>query len=300
MTEDGFDQFAEIGGREFQAESAVRGNVGGLVRVPALFLDPWRDLRRKLQYDSVGGVALHDAEIFAGIFLEVRQVGGDGDFFVGRGKCPDARQGEIAQVSAACAPGDEVPAAHIVHEMQGLDGSGRGAFAVRGMIGDPQTVLLEQRFHGLPEDGGVDHGVFDILDRDHPVDLLQAVLLVVAGHPGHPVDQPAEIVLQRRIGDGRGQADGERQGQDVGLADPVAGDFEGGDGVAEPIAPAIEFERGVEAIAHELDTPVGGSFGDFEFLDEMTAVWKFAGLDPVVKPEKTLEVLLIRHFRPPF
>ena len=300
VAEDGFDQLAEIGGGEFQAEGAVCGGVGGLFRVPALFLDPWRDLRRKLQYDPTGGVALHDAEMFAGIFLEVRQVGGDGEFFVGRGEFADASQGEVAQVAAACAPGDEVPAAHIVHEMQGLDGSGRGGFAVRGVVGDPQTVLLEQRFHGLPEDGGVDHGVFDILDRDHPVDLLQAVLLVSSGRPGYPVDQPAEIVLQRRIGDSRGQADGERQGQDVSFADPVAGNFEGGVGVAEPIAPTIEFERGVEAIAHELDTPVGGAFGDFEFLDKMTAVGEFAGLDPVVEPEKTLDMLLLRHFRPPF
>lgn len=300
MAEDGFDQLAEVGGGECQAEGAVRGGAGGLVRVPGLFPDPGRDLRRKLEDDPVGGVALHDAEISAGIFLDVRQVGGEGEFFVGRSESLDTGQGEVAQAAAARAPGDQVPAAHIVHEMEGLDGPGRGGFAVRGIVGDPQGALFEQRLHGLPEDGGVDHGVLDVLDRDHPVDLLQAVGFALAGHIGHPVDQPAEVVLQGRVGDGRGQADGERQGQDVGLADPVAGDLVGGVGVAEAVAPAIEFERRREPVAHELDDPVGCPFGDFELLDKMTAVGESTGLDPAVEPEKTLDVLLIRHFRPPF
>lgn len=298
MAEDGFYQFAEVGGGEFQAEGAVREGAGFLLGVPALFLDPRRDLLGKAQDYPAGRAALHDAEISPGIFLDVLQIGRNLNFSIGRGDPANARQGEVAQVLAGRAPGDEVPAAHIMHEMEGLDGAGRGCVAVRGVVGDLQGAVLEQRFHGLPEGCRIDHGVFDILDRDFSIDLLQAGPVVGAGHAGHPVDQAAEIVLQRRIGDGRGQADGKRQGQDVGLADPVAGDFEGGVGVAKAVAGTIEFERGRELLAHEFDIAVSGSSGDFEFFAEMARVRKAAGLDPVMKPVDSYPLLSFRHVQP--
>ena len=74
------------------------------------------------------------------------------------------------------------------------------------------------------------------------VDPVQAGAAFFAGDAGHPVDQPAEVVLQGRVGDGRGQADGERQGEDIGLADPVAGQFVGVVGI--PVAaPGVVIKR---------------------------------------------------------
>lgn len=195
MAEDGADQLAEVGDRELQEEGAVRGKACLLLLVPALFGDQGSDPRGKAQGYPVAGAALHDAEVFAGIFFDIRQIGGQGRRVFGRGKAVDAGQGEVAQGEAGGAPGDEMPAAHIVHEVQGADGAGRGDVVVRRVVGDLQGLVAEERFDGPTEDMRIDKGEFDIFYRHLAVDLLQAGAVVFAGNAGDPVDKVAEIIL---------------------------------------------------------------------------------------------------------
>lgn len=245
MAEDGSHQFAEIGDGEFQLKGAVWICAGLLFRMPALFHYPGRDLRGEAQHCPAGRAAVHDPEVSAGIFLDIRQVGRDNELFIARDYLANACQGEITQSLAGCTPGDNMPAAHVMHEMQGLNSSAGNAAVMRGVVGNLQGLFPEQCLHGLPKSGSVDHGVLYILDRDLPVYLMQAVLLILAGYAGDPVDHPAEIIFKGNIGDGGGQTNGKRQGQYVGFTDPVVGDFEGGVGVAIAISPTIEIEGSV-------------------------------------------------------
>jgi len=299
MAEDGADQFAEVGDRELQEEGAVRGKACLLFLMPALFRDQGGDLCRKAQDYPVAGTALHDAEVFAGIVLDIRQIGGQWRRVFGWGKAADAGQCEVAQIKAGGAPGDEMPAAHIVHEVQRADGAGRGNAVVRRVVGDLQGLISKECFDGRSEDAGIDKGVFDIFHRHLAVDLLQAGAAVFAGNAGDPVDKVAEIVLEGRIGDGRGQADGKRQGEDIGLADPVAGKLVGPVRVRVAAAAAIVLQRRLQFITEKFEGTVCRASGDLEFFNEVGGVGKFSRFDPAMQPAGAHKVLFFRHRLPP-
>jgi hypothetical protein len=167
------------------------------------------------------------------------------------------------------------------------------------VVGNVQRLLGKEGLDGEAEGRCIDFRVFDVFHRDflgHPV---QAGVAVSAGYAGHPVDQPAEFVLQGRIRNGRGQPDGECQGQDIGLTDPVAGQFVGVVGISVS-APGVDIlERRIQVHPHEIDVAVGGSYGNLELLPQVPGVGKFPGLDPAMEPEKTVVPQLIRHIPPP-
>lgn len=299
MAEDNPYQFVEVGGGELHVQGTVRGD-GCLLRgMPDLFGNPRGDSGGKAEFHAAGIAALHDAEMLAGVFFEGGKVGGDGNCSVRRSDLADAGKGKITQALACIAPGEEVPAAHIVQKMERLDGPRCGGTPVRGMVGDVQGLVCKQGLNGLPEGAGVDPGIFDVFHRDLRFHLLQAGLLVFAGDAGHPVDHPAQVIFQGRVGDGRGETDGKRQGEDVGFADPMAGDFIGGIGIAKAAARAVIGEWGVDPLAHEFDVAIGRSLGDFEFLRQVTGIRKFSGLDPAMKPTHPFVLLPVGHLSLP-
>jgi hypothetical protein len=266
--------------------------------MPDLFGDPGGDFGSETQDHHGGFASLHDAEMAAGQLLDGRQVGGEGDGLGCRGNLPDAGHGEVPDLPPVGAPGQQMPAAHIVHQMQGPDGPAGSIVGMGGVVGDGEHPVIEEGL-GRPAEGcGVDLRVFDILDRDllgHPV---QAGFTLFAGSSGHPVDQPAEIVFQGRVGDGRGQADGEGQGQDIGLADPVAGDLEGIVGVAVALFAEVIDQRGQEAVAHEFDIALGGARGDSKLPGQVRGVGIAVGPDPAMKPEEPLILQPFGHSLP--
>lgn len=299
VAEDDLDQLAEIGGREFEQEATVRVEGGLLLRVPDLFGQPGCDFWGKAQGYRMTCVALHDAEMAAGIFLDGREIGGEGESPVGWFDPADAGQGKIAEGLPGRAPGHQKPAAHIVHEMQGLDGSLRGSVGMGRVVGDVQRLLGKEGHDGMPEGRCIDFRVFDVFYRDFLGYPVQASAAVSAGYAGHPVDQPAELVLQGRVRDGRGQPDGEGQGKDIGLTDPVAGQFVGVVGISESAPGVVIEKRRIQVYPHEIDIAIGGSPGNLEFFPQVPGIGKFSGLDPAMEPEKTLVSQLIRHIPPP-
>ena len=122
MAEDDLDQFAEIGGREGEQQAAVRVFSCFLLGTPDLFGQPGRDLRGKVRGHRKRLVALHDAEMSAGVFLDGREIGGQSDRFEGWCNRSDACKSEVPNLLPVRAPGQQMPAAHIVHEMKRLDG----------------------------------------------------------------------------------------------------------------------------------------------------------------------------------
>ena len=295
MAEHDPHQFPEIGGGEGEPQAAVRLDCGLLLRMPDLLGDPGGDLGGETQGHRGGNISLHDAEMAAGQVLDGRQVGGEGDGLGRRGNFLDAGQGEVPDLTPVRAPGQQMPAAHIVHQVQRPDSPACSSVGMRGVVGDAQGPLVEEGLGRLPEGCGVDSGVFDILDRDllgHPV---QAGFSLLPARSGHPVDQAAEIVFEGRVGDGRGQADGKGQGQDVGLADPVAGDFEGVVGIAIALLVIVVDQRGQEAITHEFDIALGGTQGNSEFFGQVPGVGMSSGLDPAMKPDKPFILQALGH-----
>ncbi len=101
-----------------------------LLRMPDMFALPRGNSRGKAQADFCCGAALHDTEVLPGVFLQVGQIVGKGQIFSGGVGCSDARKGKIPEFLFHPAPGNEMPAAHIVHKMQGMDGSGGGGISV--------------------------------------------------------------------------------------------------------------------------------------------------------------------------
>lgn len=297
MAEDAFGQLAEIGGRETEQQRAVGCRAGLLCRMPDLFRYPRRDLRRKAENDLAGLVALHDAERAAGVFLDGRQIVRQGESFVGGGCRFDARQGEIAQRLAGGAPGDQVPVAHVVHEVERLDGAARFFAGMGRVVGDAQGRISKQGADRFTEAPFVDPGVLDILDRDLVVHRFQAVL-PGAGMTHGPGDDGAEVVFEGLIGNGGGKAHRQGQGQDVGLTEPAARQLVGVVGVVVAVFAADKFEWGVEPLAHEVDVALGGALGDAEFGDKVGGVGVTGGGDLVVEPEKPLIGKLVGHLFP--
>ncbi len=94
--------------------------------MPDLFVYPGGNFGGKAQADFGYGVALHDAEVLPGVILQFREIVGQGQVFDGRSGLSDPGEGEVSQFHSGAAPGYEMPAAHIVHEVKGMDGSGGG------------------------------------------------------------------------------------------------------------------------------------------------------------------------------
>lgn len=297
VAEDAFGQLAEIGGRETEQQRAVGYRAGLLLRVPDLFGYPRRDLRRKAENDLAGLVALHDAERAAGVFLDGWEIVRQGESFVGGRYRFDARQGEIAQSPAGGAPGDQVPVAHVVHEVERLDGAARFLAGVRGVVGDAQGRIGKQGADRLTETPFVHPGILDIFDRNLVVHRFQAVFSG-AGMTHGPGDDGAEVVFEGLIGNGGGKTHRQGQGQNVGLAEPAARQLEGVVAVVVAVFAADKFEGGVEPLAHEVDVALGGALGDAEFGDKVGGVGVTGGGDLVVEPEKPLIGQLVGHLFP--
>lgn len=299
MAEDSFHQFAEIGGGEGEEEAAVRVEGGLLLRVPDLFGQPGCDFGRKAESYRMGLISLHDAEMAAGILLYGGEVGREGEWFGGRFDPADAGQGKIANGLPGIAPGQQKPAAHIMHEVQGLDGPVRGAVGMGRVVGDVQRMLGKEGLDGVAEGRRIDSRVFDVFHRDFLGYPVQATVAFIAGYAGHPVDQSAEVVLQGWVRDGRSQPHGERQGQDIGLTDPVAGQLVGVVGIVVSAPGVVIEKRCTQVHPHEIDIAIGGSFGNSEFFVQMPGIGKFPGLDPAVEPEKSLVSQFVRHIPSP-
>ena len=298
MTKNDPHQFAEIGGGEGEPQAAVWGGMTLLLRMPDLFGDPGGDFGRETQGHHGGLIALHDAEMAAGQLLDGRQVGGEGNGLGRGGNFFNAGQGKVPDLPPVRAPGQQMPAAHIVHQVQGPDGPGRGSVGMGGVVGDGECPFLEEGLGRQAKGLGVHPGVFDILDRDLVGDPVQAGFPLCAGSPGHPVNQATEVVFQGRVGDGGGQADGEGQGQDIGLADPVAGDLEAVIDVMVAFPVVVVDQRGQEALPHEVDIALGGARGDFKLFDQMPGIRVSPCLDPAMKPEEPFILQSFGHCFP--
>ena len=91
----------------------------------------------------------------------------------------------------------------------------------------------------------------------------------------------AAILLQRFF------RDDERENFALGdLHRGKAADFAG---VKIAVALAIEFNRQVQPVAHELDVAMDGLGGDFDFARKLAGVGKSAGLQCLMNPQHPLQ-----------